>query len=236
MNTRLDYDGDIAWLTMDDGKVNALGESLLGEIAARLDEAAGRAKVTVFQGRTGIFSAGFDLGAFAGGAEAAVAMLRAGADLIVQMLSHPHPVVAGCTGHAYPMGAFLLLSSDRRFGVEGPFRLGMNEVPIGLTVPRFALALARDRLTAPGFAAVSTGTMWSPEAAVRAGYLDEVVPTDELEPALAASAAELLQIDARAYRGTKERMHAPLLATLRYEGSLERLESEVAEAATSPSG
>jgi len=37
------------------------------------------------------------------------------------------------------MGAFLIMSSDHRIAVEGDYRIGMNEVAIGLTVPRFAM-------------------------------------------------------------------------------------------------
>jgi enoyl-CoA hydratase len=55
-----------------------------------------------------------------------------------------HPVVPDACrgrlpGNAYPMGAFLILSSDHRIAAEGDYRIGMNEVAIGLTVPRFAI-------------------------------------------------------------------------------------------------
>ncbi len=78
-------------------------------------------------------------------------MLRAGAELILRLLALPRPVLGVCTGHAYPMGAFLMLSADVRFAVAGEWRIGMNEVAIGLTVPGFAVELARHRLTPAGF-------------------------------------------------------------------------------------
>ncbi len=227
MDTRLEVHEDVAWLQVDDGKVNALSEGLLREIAARLDEAAPAARATALLGRPGIFSAGFDLATFARGADAAAGMLLAGVELLRKMLSHPHPIVTGCAGHAYPMGAFVMLSADVRFGVPGPFRIGMNEVAIGLTVPRFALALAEHRLTATGYARVGTGRMCSPEEAVRIGYLDELAPADQLRDAVAAVAREVRSVDATAYRQTKTRMHGALLSKLERFGRRDAIEEEL---------
>ena len=74
-------------------------------------------------------------------------MVKAGAELALRILSFPTPVVAACQGNAYPMGAFLIMSSDHRLAAEGDYLIGMNEVAIGLTVPRFAIEIARQRLT-----------------------------------------------------------------------------------------
>jgi enoyl-CoA hydratase len=66
-------------------------------------------------------------------------MVRLGAELAVRVLGFPYPVVTACPGHAYPMGAFLLLASDIRIGADGPYRIGLNEVAIGIPVPTFGL-------------------------------------------------------------------------------------------------
>lgn len=60
---------------------------------------------------------------------------RAGIHTVLQMPGHPHPIIAVCTGHAYPMGPFLLLSPDLRAGCRGVYRIGMNEVTIGINGP-----------------------------------------------------------------------------------------------------
>lgn len=229
MNTRLEFRDDVAWLTMDDGKVNALSESLLREIAARIDEACDAPAIGLV-GRPGIFSAGFDMPTFSRGADATVAMLQAGIDLIRKMLSHPRPIVTGCAGHAFPMGAFLMLCADWRLGVPGPFQIGMNEVAIGLTVPRFALALAKHRLTPIGYARISTGKMFSPEQAIPLGYLDELAPPEDLDGAVLRAAREMCALDAHAYAGTKARLHGPLLHTLAELRSGEAVAAELAEA------
>jgi len=211
MRTTLKTEDGIASITIDDGKVNAMSTEMLDELCDRLDEARAGARVTVLCGRPGIFSAGFDMPTFSAGLDATREMLGAGMRTIVRMLSHPHPIVVACTGHAYPMGAFLMLSSDVRYGARGEYRIGMNEVQIGLTVPHFALALAKHRLSRNGFAQVGTGTLFSPEEAIAAGYLDRVVAEEELLREAYAAANRLLSIDLNAYAGTKARMNGAVL-------------------------
>ena len=109
--------------------------------------------------------------------------------LAERILSFPAPVTIACTGHAFPAGAFLLMAADSRLGADGPFRLGLNEVRIGLTLPLFAIVLARHRLTPAHFDhAAVTGEMFDPQAARAAGLLDAVVPAAELD-AFAADAS-----------------------------------------------
>jgi enoyl-CoA hydratase len=198
----------VAWITLDDGKANVMSHGMLTAVQAALASAETAARVTVLEGRPGIFSAGFDLGTFRRGPEATGEMIAAGVALILQLLEHPHPVVAACTGHAYPMGAFLLLAADHRIGAAGDWRIGLNETAIGITVPPFALALARHRLTPAACARITTATMFGPEAAVAQGYLDEVVPAAELRAACRAAAHDLLTLDPAAFRATKARVNA----------------------------
>src|SRR5262245_9363981 len=113
--TRMTVDDRTAWITLDDGKVNAMSREMPDEIGARLDGARGHA-VAVLAGRPGVFSAGFDLKTFQRSADGSKQMVEAGVRLIEKMLVHPRPIITACTGHAYPMGAFLMLSADVRFG------------------------------------------------------------------------------------------------------------------------
>ncbi|NIU77874.1 MAG: enoyl-CoA hydratase, partial [Gammaproteobacteria bacterium] len=62
--TRFQLEDGVAWIGMDDGKVNALSASMIGEIDAALDRAEEAGAVVLLCGRPGIFSAGFDLKTF----------------------------------------------------------------------------------------------------------------------------------------------------------------------------
>lgn len=230
VTTRIE-DG-IAWIDMDDGKVNAMSAPMMTEINKALDAAeeasAGTVAVVVLRGRPGIFSAGFDLKTFARDATEGIAMVRMGAELIVRFLRFPRPILTVCTGHAYPMGAFLMLSADARWGIEGPWRIGMNEVAIGMTLPQFATELARHRLTPAAFSRANTATLFAPEPAREAGYLDVVLPLEDLEASVQAEAERLKALNMANYVATKARINAPALAAI--ESAIEAEWSQVAGA------
>lgn len=211
--TRYDLAGGVATITMDDGKVNALSTAMLTELGGRLDQAAADDAVVVLAGRPRTFSAGFDLRCEPAGWPE---MLLTGARTAERLLTHPRPVIAACAGNAIAMGAFLLLSCDLRIGVQGDFRLGLNETAIGMTLPWFGIALARHRLTAPAFDRCTvTGALLAPDAAVRAGFLDEAVGDGEFEAAVAATAQAALALNAEAHAATKLRIRTQMLAELR---------------------
>ena len=217
MSDLLSYtlEGGVATLAMDDGKVNAMSIPMLEALHAAFDRAERDRAVVLLTGREGIFSAGFDLKVFPQGREPTLKMLRLGATLCERILSFPYPVVTGCTGHAYPAGAFLMLSADRRIGSEGPFRIGMNEVAIGLTIPAFAVEVARHRLAPAYFQRTVTGDLYDPTEAVTAGFLDELVPPAILTERCREVAEGLCGIDFEAHRGSKTRVRAQCLAALR---------------------
>jgi enoyl-CoA hydratase len=216
--TRVHYElrDSIAAVTMDDGKVNALSLAMAGELDAALDRAAADRAVVLLGGRERIFSAGFDLATLRAGGSEAVAMLRAGFELAARLLAFPLPVVIACPGHAVAMGVFLLLAGDYRLGADGPFRITANEVAIGLTLPRAAIEILRQRLTPAAFnRAVTLAEPFAPADAVAAGFLDRVVPAAALPDAAAALARQLAGLDMDAHAASKLRARAPALAALR---------------------
>jgi enoyl-CoA hydratase len=215
-HTTYSLEGRIATITLDDGKVNAFSIAMLRSIHSAFDRAADDQAVVVLTGRPGIFSAGFDLKVFQGARSDVVEMLTLGATLAERILSFPTPVLVACTGHCYPAGAFLMLSADARIAADGPFRIGLNEVSIGLTIPWFAIELARHRLNPPHFDRTTvTATMYSPVDAVTAGFVDRVVPPGELREASLERASELAALDPTAHAGTKLRTREPVLRALR---------------------
>jgi enoyl-CoA hydratase len=197
----------VATITMDDGKVNVLSMAMLTELGAALDRAAADRAVVVLTGREGVFSAGLDLPVLRGGQTEAADLLRAGFDLAARLLAFPTPVLVACPGHAVAMGAFLLLSGDYRIGARGPYKLTANEVAIGMTMPRAAVEICRQRLTPACFnRAIVIAEVFPPEEAVAAGFLDQVVPAAELAEAAAGAAAELARLDMHAHAASKLRL------------------------------
>tara|TARA_R110000868_G_scaffold37106_4_gene131241 strand:+ start:1754 stop:2488 length:735 start_codon:yes stop_codon:yes gene_type:complete len=205
-------------ITFDDGKVNIMSPRMLGALHDAFDQALAYERPIILTGRPGIFSAGFDIKVIRG--DSAVEqhnMLRLGAELALKVLTYPFPVVTACTGHALPMGAFLMLASDVRIGVEGDFRIGMNEVAIGLTVPYFAIELARSRLTPAYFnRSITTGEQFKPSEAVLAGYLDMVVSPEAMDEKSEAIATVLaLGTHMPSHAASKLRARQPTIDAMR---------------------
>lgn len=208
--------GPATRISMDDGKVNVMNPTMLSALHAAFDQAAADGDVAVLEGRDNIFSAGFDLKVFAGGdAAASREMLYLGATLALKLLSFPRPVLTVTAGHAYPMGAFLMLGADWRIGADEGWRGGLNEVQIGLTIPSFALEMARQRLTPAHFSRTAmTGELFEPQEALTAGLVDQLVPRADLEAATLAAIERLAGLNAAAHIGTKRRARAGAIAAV----------------------
>jgi enoyl-CoA hydratase len=219
MNSLVSYsrEGGVAHITMDDGKVNVMSLAMLEALDKAIDQAARGEAIIVLSSARDVFSAGFDLKVFAANdVEKSLAMVRAGAELALKLYSHPLPVIGACRGHAFPMGAFLLLASDVRIGAEGQWRIGLNEVAIGIPVPSFALELARSRLHPAWFQRTAlTGEMFMPEDAAKAGFLDMIVPANRLHATVNGIAEQLTKIHLPSHAATKRRARAPALAAIR---------------------
>jgi len=202
-------------ISMDDGKANALGFDMLAQLGAALEQAEQAAKVVVIAGRPGKFSAGFDLSVMSQGGDGMLQLLRAGAQLSRRLLNFPTPVVLAVSGHALAMGALVLLSADYRVGVHGTYKIGLNEVAIGMTLPYFGVELARARLATTHLGpAVDLARIYDAAGAVEAGYLDEAVSEEDLLARATDLAAQFSTLNMEAHRQTKARTREQLNAAL----------------------
>jgi len=208
-------DDGIATLTLDNGKVNAISPEVIAAFNAALDQATADGAVVIITGQPGILSGGYDLKVMTSGPENAIALVAAGSTLARRMLAHPYPIVVACTGHAVAKGAFILLSADYRVGVEGPFKIGLNEVQIGMTMHHVGIELARDRLRKSYFnRSVINAEMFDPQEALHAGFLDAVVAPESLMTAARAMAEQLTKVNLTAHANTKVKARKGLLDTL----------------------
>lgn len=209
-------EGTVAALRFDDGKANAISPAAIDGLNAALDRAEKEAEAVLLVGRPGRFSAGFDLATMRAGPDAMRSLVSAGAELLLRLYEAPIPIVMACSGHALAMGAVLLLGSDFRIGVAGDFKIGLNEVSIHMTLPIFAVEIARDRLTPGHFQrSVIQAEIYEPEGAVDAGYLDRVVPAERLDEEAMAEAERLAKLPRRAFSETKLRVRGATIERIR---------------------
>jgi enoyl-CoA hydratase len=198
---------------MDDGKANALSHAMIDALSGALARAEHEAAAVVLTGRPEKFCAGFDLKIMMSGPDNAKQLLRRGSELFMKLYGAPLPLVIACTGHAIAGGALTVLTGDVRIGAAGAFRIGLNELSIGLPVPVLAMELARDRLAPTALSRATLGAqIYAPEDAVAAGYLDEVVPADQLLARATQEAARLGAFSKAMYRATKDRLRSKTIA------------------------
>ena len=215
-NVRYEVRDSVAVITMDDGQANALSQDMIDLLHGCLNRAEHEARAVLLMGREKRLSGGFDLRVMTSGPEAARTLVTAGAELMLRLYTFPRPVVVACTGHALAAGAILLLVADARIGAEGEFKIGLNEVAIQLTLPVFAMELARDRLSKRHFsAAVTQARIFDPIMAKDAGYLDATVKPEALFDTALDHARHLAALPDPAFRDTKQRERAATVKFIR---------------------
>lgn len=201
-------------LRMERPPVNALDPGLVHALrTAVTDAVGGGARALVLSGRPGLFSAGLDVPALMQLDTAG--MRRFWADffaLLRALAASPIPICAAMTGHSPAGGMVLGLFCDRRVAATGEFRIGLNEVQVGLPVPPVILAAHR-LLIGPRESArlAVAGAMVGPEEALRIGLVDEVAAMEEVVPRAIAWCAGLLQLPPLAMAATRRMARADLV-------------------------
>ena len=216
----------IAIVRLDDGKANALSHALLGELHDALDRADKEATAVVLLGRPGKFSAGFDLQEMMAGPARAQALLTRGSETLLRLYELPQPLVIAASGHALAGGALTVLTGDVRVMARGAFRIGLNEVQIGMPLPILAMELARDRLNPSHLTAATLfANVVDPEQALLAGWVDELTDADKLLDVAFAHAKKLSALPREPYAKTKRALREKTIRYIRetFADDLKRL-------------
>ena len=195
--------------------VNALNLELLQALRKAIDDSVREGvRGIVLSGAPGLFSAGVDIPALLG-------RDRAGAReywgeffaLCGTLARAPIPLVAAITGHSPAGGAVLALYCDYRVMAEGPYRIGLNEVQVGLIVPEtIQLALRRVVGTYRAERLLIAGAMIESAEAVACGFVDELAGVEQVTPRAIHWLGELLALPAHAMLATRALARADLAA------------------------
>jgi enoyl-CoA hydratase/carnithine racemase len=128
------------------------------------------------------------------------------------LASSPVPVAAAITGHSPAGGAVLSLFCDYRVMTEGSFKIGLNEVAVGIPLPE-AIFRALIRVVGPRQAERLgvTGELVPTVEALRIGLVDEMVPPDRVVPRAVEWCQGLLALPPAAMAHTRQRARADLV-------------------------
>lgn len=213
---KVEKDGDITIVTLDDGKANVFATPMAQQLQDCFNSIDKNSGAVVVTGRPKFFSAGFDLKTIqSGDPEAGRIMTTTTIKMAMDVLTFPRPVIAACMGHCMAMGVLFMLTMDHRIGIRGNFKIGLNEVMDGMTLPLFAIELARFRLKKEALIASALHSkIYEADGAVEAGYLDEAVDPDALMETALERARHLAGLPNPMYHASKVNLVGALRSTI----------------------
>jgi enoyl-CoA hydratase/carnithine racemase len=194
-------------IRLDRPPVNALNPALVTALdAAIADQTSAGAKALVLSGRPGLFSAGLDVPELLTLDEQGMREFwQKLFGLLERVASSPIPIATAITGHSPAGGTVIALYADYRVQAEGDFRLGLNEVQVGLVVPPVIhQALVRLIGVYPAERHLVAGDMISASRALEIGLVDEIVPADTVIERAVAWCQRHLSLPQHAMRATRD--------------------------------
>lgn len=197
--------------------VNALDPGLVRALRHAVEQATDEdVDGLMLSSAPGLFSAGLDLPALmALDRDEMHAFWRDFFGLCAALARSPVPLVAAIGGHSPAGGAVLALFCDYRVMARGPFRIGLNEVQVGLFVPDcIQLALRRVVGIRRAECMLVTGAMLEADDALACGMVDELAEPDAVNPCALAWMRQLLELPRQAMRATRTVARADLAAAL----------------------
>jgi Delta3-Delta2-enoyl-CoA isomerase len=213
MLTRIEHDSNIVELRLAHPPANALNPSLVHALHAAIVAAPDQGTRTlILSGVEGMFSAGLDAPALLKLDKPAMgAFWKEFINLLRGIALSPVPMAAAITGHSPAGGAVLAIFCDTRIATEGKFKIGLNEVRVGLPVPALIYAGLK-RLVGVHQAErlCLHGLLISPQEALQIGLVDQVLPAPQVMPAALEWCRNLLELPPRAVAATRKLARADL--------------------------
>ena len=193
--------------------VNALNLELLQALRKAIDDSVREGvRGIVLSGAQGLFSAGVDVPALLQrDHQGVLEYWREFFALCGDLARAPIPLVAAITGHSPAGGAVLALFCDYRVMAEGPYRIGLNEVQVGLIVPE-AIQQALRRVVGAYRAErlLVSGAMIDSAEALACGFVDELTGIDQVTTRALHWLGELLALPSHAMLTTRRLARADL--------------------------
>jgi Delta3-Delta2-enoyl-CoA isomerase len=210
-------------LTIDHGAVrelrlqrppaNAFSPELIVALKQAIETAPqDGARALVLSGAPGRFSAGLDVPLLLTLDRPTVAGLwREFYALLAALARSAIPITAALTGHATAGGSVLPLFCDCRIAARGDWKLGLNEVQVGLPLPPVIFTGLRRLVGAHQAERLAVGGLLiSPDEAIRIGLVDEVLPLDQVVSRAIEWSRGLLALPVDAMAATRRRARADL--------------------------
>ncbi len=205
------------------GKVNAIDTQMVSELLKAIEYAKNheQVKAVILTGHPGCFTAGLDLkNLLSLDKDSVENFWRSFHQLILDLVNLDKPVATAVSGHSPAGGCVLAICSDFRFMADGKYRIGLNELAVGIPVPALIyelMAVWVGRRNA--YQNLMTSRMLSPDQALKQGLIDAVIPLDELQIKVRDNLRGILSLSPKQWSMTKRnfRKHLEPVLTMTFE-------------------
>lgn len=205
--------GPIREIQLNRPPVNALSPELITALREAIERAPGEGvRALIISGMPGKFSGGLDVPLLIGFDRAGIEHLwRELYALMRAVACSQIPICAAITGHAPAGGTVISIFCDYRVAAAGDFRMGLNEVQVGIPLPPVILSALRRQVGPRNAEHLGVGGMLvTPEQALSVGLVDELAPLEQVVERAKAWCNTMLALPPNAMFATRRRARADL--------------------------
>ncbi len=208
---------DVALIRINTGKGNAINADWLAKLNALLDDLTkSKARSVVITGHGTFFSGGLDLPSLLPLDRPSMqAFIQSFNDTMLRLFEVRLPMIAAINGYAVAGGCVLALQADYRIMADGPFKIGLNEVPLGIGLPALVVETLRCQVPSASLLPIALeGKLVSPHEALELELIHEVAPADSLLDRAVAWARERGNLPQVAFQQVKHSLRKPAIDTI----------------------
>lgn len=214
----VDNQGATQIITLNRGRANPIDLTMVTELRETLREAKidPEIKGLILTGQKDFFSAGLDVVELYGYDKEEMAVFwESFAELIAELAYCPKPIIAAISGHSPAGGCVLALCCDQRIMAQGKYTIGLNEISVGIVVPRPIYHLYAYNLgQRQAHQFLLEGRLFLPEEALQVGMIDAIVPADQLMAEAHKRMDTYLSFDSQTWQSSKRNLRAELFEQL----------------------
>jgi len=205
-------------VTLSRPRANAIGTQMVAELLVALDELEAKpgVRAMLLTGAPGMFSAGLDVPELMQLDRAAMTEFWKDFNaLCYRLFTSDLMIVTAISGHSPAGGCVLAIMTDYRIMAAGRYKIGLNEVAVGIPIPGGLTDIYASLIGLPAAQDLGCrGAMVGPDQALELGLIQEVVEAGELEQAAEAKVAQYLACSEQAQVTTKQLFRRQLATIL----------------------
>jgi enoyl-CoA hydratase/carnithine racemase len=203
---------------LDRGKANPINLQMIQELTDLVKNIShdNQVKGLIITGKEGYFSAGLDLLEMSKYNKTEMQYFwKNFTEMMLELVKFPKPLIAAISGHSPAGGCVLAICCDYRVMAEGNYKIGLNEIPVGIIVPKHIHSLYAFWVgERNAYQNLMEGRLMNPQEALQMQLLDAVVPLVEVLGKAEEKMKQYIGFDTIAWQTTKQNLRSGLVKQL----------------------